>query len=352
MIFGIFILLVYAALIIAFVIGWRRIPFFEAEKKDESDFKLSIVVTCRNEEKNLPALLKCFKNQSFENFELIIVNDHSSDGTFSILTNSSLQQLKTINATAYGKKAALAEGINAATGELIVTTDADCVFGNDWLSAIAAYYSLHKPDLIIGPVVMTNGKNIFENLQSVEFSSLVGSTAGAVGMNHPIMCNGANLAFKKEIWLQANDALHHQVASGDDIFLLQFVKRQKGKIGYLKSKKAKVITVPQPTLKEFIRQRTRWTGKSVFYTDFDTIFTAVTVLGISIAEIFFLFYNIQLFLLIFSVKLLVDFIFFGAIKHFFLSRFNIFQFFLLSVAYPFYVCFTVFLSLFRNKKKW
>lgn len=350
--FGIFILLVYAALIIAFVIGWRRIPLFEAEKKDESDFKLSIIVACRNEEKNLRALLECFKNQSFENFELIIVNDHSSDGTFSLLTNFSLQQLKTINATGCGKKAALAEGINAATGELIVTTDADCVFGNDWLSAIVAYYSLHKPDLIIGPVVMANGENIFENLQSVEFSSLVGSTAGAVGVNHPIMCNGANLAFKKEIWLQANDALHHQVASGDDMFLLQFVKRQKGKIGYLKSETAKVITVPQPTLKEFIRQRTRWTGKSVFYIDFDTIFTALIVLGISIAEIFYLFNNIQLFLLIFSAKLLVDLFFFGAIKHFFLSRFNIFQFFLLSVVYPFYVCFTVFLSLFRNKKKW
>jgi poly-beta-1,6-N-acetyl-D-glucosamine synthase len=352
--FIIFILTVYAALIIVFIIGWQRIPVFETENNERNNLKVSVVVACRNEEKNIPSLVESFRHQSLQNYELIFVNDHSTDNTLRLLQTfqTEFPEITIINSGKEGKKMALAEGIKFAQGDLVITTDADCEFGKDWLSVVGAFYLQNHWDLIIAPVIMTSQESLFENLQSIEFTSLVASGAGAAGVGHAIMCNGANLAFKKDMWMKAKDSLHVETVSGDDMFLLQFVKKQGGKIGYLKSEKAKVFTKPVSHLRFFFRQRTRWTGKSVFYTDLDIIFTAITVLLLSVAEVFFVFTDIKLFLLIFLFKLVLDCFFFLSIKKFFLPDFSPFNFVLASVLYPFYICLTVVLSLFGKRKRW
>ncbi len=348
------ILTVYAALIIAFVIGWQRIPVFNSELNAESIPGLSIVISCRNEAVNIPAFISELKNQSFKNFEVIFIDDHSTDNTAELLAyySTSLPEFRIVSNAGQGKKGALATGISVAKGELIVTTDADCIPHSSWIETIIRFYQKNKCDLIVCPVVMTADKTLFQQLQALEFTSLVASGAGAVGAGIPIMCNGANLAFRKEIWLKCRNDLKNTELSGDDMFLLHSVKKHRGKIEFLKSTAAAVFTSPTPNLKSFVRQRTRWTGKSVLYTDFVTLFTAFVVFGISLAQITAFFTDIRIFLFLFVGKFAIDFLFTKSTFAFFNQKSTFLSLVLLSVIYPFYIIFTVVLAAFRDKNQW
>ena len=348
------ILTVYAALIIAFVIGWQRIPVFSPEKHPNPLCRVSVIIPCRNEEIHLPTLLDGLKNQFLHPYEIIFVDDNSTDNTAGILSEFCAQfsDIHLIQNTGTGKKQALATGISYATGELIVTTDADCVPHDSWIYNIASFYQTYKSDLIICPVAMRANDTFFQQLQALEFTSLVASGAGAVGAGMPIMCNGANLAFTKEIWQKCRNDLKTSELSGDDMFLLHSVKKHRGKIDFLKSTSAVVFTLPTPNLKLFVRQRTRWTGKSVLYTDFATLFTAFVVFGISLAQITALFTDVRVFLFLFVGKFAIDLLFAKSTFAFFSQKSTFLNLLLLSVIYPFYIIFTVVLAAFRNKNQW
>src|SRR5690606_7520040 len=80
---------------------------------------------------------------------------------------------------------------------IILTTDGDCRVGCDWLKAHAEIFAMQRPKLVSGPVTFYEGKTWFEQLQTIEFSSLVGTGAASIQAGKPNMCNGANLAFTK-----------------------------------------------------------------------------------------------------------------------------------------------------------
>ena len=102
----------------------------------------------------------------------------------------------------------------------------------------------------------------------MEFASLIGSGAGAIGSGNAIFCNGANMAYKKEVFLEVNTYKNDNAASGDDVFLLHSIKqRYPDGIVFAKDKNAIVNTNALDTLSTFINQRKRWTAKSSSYTD-------------------------------------------------------------------------------------
>ena len=163
---------------------------------------VSVVVACRNEQKNLPALLNSIAHQNYPEylFEVIIVDDNSADKTFEIaegFTGSS--NILTLFNRGKGKKQALRTGITAAKGNLVVTTDADCSMGENWIRIIAAFYELNRPDMIICPVRLESVPGFLGNFQELEFLSLQGITAASAISGEATMCNGANLAFSREI---------------------------------------------------------------------------------------------------------------------------------------------------------
>ncbi|HEY5509228.1 MAG TPA: glycosyltransferase, partial [Paludibacter sp.] len=196
----------YTAMVLVFIVGWRRVPLFEPVENINlySGLSVSVVIACKDEETNLPKLLSCLQIQSYQHFELILVNDHSSDATMSVMEAARVLflNIKVIDAELCGKKNALKEGIMAAAGSLIVTTDADCVPGLNWLKTICSFQQSQPCDLIICPVQLTDRKSLFAKLQALEFKTLIASGGGAAGVGMPILCNGANLAFTREAWMQ------------------------------------------------------------------------------------------------------------------------------------------------------
>jgi cellulose synthase/poly-beta-1,6-N-acetylglucosamine synthase-like glycosyltransferase len=284
---------------------------------DPSTF-VSIIVACRNEQKNLPALLNSLSHQNYPEllYEVLIVNDRSTDGTTEIATsNTGISNLHALNNKGKGKKQALRTGIVAAKADLIITTDADCIMGRNWLRTIAAFYEKNNPDMIICPVILESHRGIFGRFQELEFIGLQGITAGCALSNDATMCNGANLAFKKKVYLSHSDSLHDEINSGDDIFLLHSLKKESAyRILWLESPDACVTAKSSSTFTKFLTQRKRWITKSKFYEDKSTIIlglltfiTNILLISYLIAAIIHPGY-IPVFLTVFILKSIPDFL--------------------------------------------
>jgi len=350
----------YLILLSAFIFGWKRTPNFEPNGNESVNTKLSIVIACRNEEDHLRRLLSSLAQQSYQNFELILVNDHSTDKTKKIIENVqiSFPKIQLVDAIGFGKKNALKEGIQIATGNLIVTTDADCIPSFHWLESIVCFQNSFPSDLIICPLKLFGKSTLFSCLQTLEFCSLVASGAGAAGAGMPILCNGANLAFTKKTWLTSQDDLNEEELSGDDIFLLESVKKRGGVVRFLKSESAFVVTEPAVTLVSFFKQRRRWASKSPAYTDLHLIYTACVVFAISLLPfllIGFSFFEPQLWVVVFLVfgfKYLIDSYFLFSVRTFFHLQHVCIYSFLLSLIYPFYIVSVGVTALIFKPKSW
>lgn len=349
----------YLALISIFGKGWKKIPYFLAE--DTSSAKtVSVVVACHNEAQNLPNLLRALNRQSISDFELILVDDHSSDRTAEIMQDATLhfENIQIIKSQKRGKKAALCEAIQVAKGNLIITTDADCIPAKKWVETILAYQIKNDCDLIISPVKMTENKSLFSRIESLEFSTLIASGAGAAGNGMPIMCNGANLAFRRQSWLDAWPDINEDEMSGDDIFLLLSIKKRGGKIRFLKSEDAFVSTKSSENMAAFFKQRQRWTAKSKSYNDLQIIVVAIVVLLASLMQVMLFAGSVFVSELWFAtaiyflIKYLIDVSFLLTANDLFKTKKLLFRSFILSVFYPFYISFTALSGLIKSPKAW
>jgi poly-beta-1,6-N-acetyl-D-glucosamine synthase len=236
---------------------------------------VSVIIPCKNEQETLPALLECLAQQDYPNelIEIIVVDDHSADSTSAIVQNVKLPfRIRLLQNAGSGKKAALKSGIEAASGKLLISTDADCTMSPGWVKSIAACFELNNPDLIIAPVKLQKGSGLSGKFQELEFLGLQGITAGTASTGNGIMCNGANLAFTREAYKRGEPDLHFEHLSGDDIFLLHSLKKSKySKILWLEAADAIVTAGSMKKMSSFFAQRNRWISKWKLYNDNYTI---------------------------------------------------------------------------------
>lgn len=314
----------YALLIAALTIGWWRLKTYEFTGPYQK-VKISIVVAVRNEAANIETLLGSLLRQDYPPhlLEIIISDDQSADQTMQIAAGifsgqKREQSLKLVAAgpdDSCGKKAAINRGIVVSTGELIVITDADCQAGPEWISAIASYFAQYRPQMILGPVKMTDSGSFFGKLQSLEFISLISSAAGSCNAGFPLLANGANLAFTRFGYDACEGfAGNIQYPSGDDMFLMISIKKKFGTnaIRFLRSEKAIVNTPATRGLKPFLHQRIRWVSKSSGYTDPLLIAASLIVFMVNtwlLITVFWAFIFpefLSLFLLYYLGKMIID----------------------------------------------
>ena len=269
----------YSALIIYYWQSWRAIPDYILSSQPMQT-NISVIIPARNEEKNIRKLLTALENQTYpkEFFEVIIVDDHSTDATAAIVqqfSSAKLLQLKDDGINSYKKKA-IETGIAAANNELIVTTDADCIPGNEWLQTIASFKEEKKSVFVAAPVSIKaelspgeERNKLLSFFQTLDFLVLQGITGASVYKNSFSMCNGANLAYERKAFYEVNGFTGiDDIASGDDMLLMHKIwKKHPDKVHYLKSKDAIVSTAPMKTWKAFFNQRIRWASKARKYDD-------------------------------------------------------------------------------------
>lgn len=325
--------IIYVIIVISFIIGWYKLTSYKNVKLNGTT-KVSILIAARNEAGYIEKVIKDLLAQEYnkELFEIIIIDDHSTDNTSTVVASFFEYGIKLINLNeerplnSYKKKA-IQIGIAQSTGDLIITTDADCRMGSRWLKTIVNYYEEHNFKMISSPVAYFDEKNLFERCQSLEFSYLIGLGASTIGNGQPSTCNGANLAYERGAFYEVNGFKGiDDLASGDDELLLHKIVAKYGNcVGFLKNTDAVVFTRAKRTLKEFIQQRKRWASKSTRYKNkgivllglliwlFNlSIITNITLFVISHNRLYFQVFAIQL-----LFKMAVEFLFLMGVTSFF-----------------------------------
>ncbi len=296
-----FIFIPYWVLIAWYHRSWKAIPLFHADSTDRPpSTRISVLVPARNEEANIGACVESLLAQSYPGslFEVIVIDDHSTDRTWEIISDRQHKDrhlvITQIPEPAPGtapvrahKKLAIGTGVRAATGELIVTTDADCRFHPDWLSTIAAFYEQTGARFIAAPVRIGYDPrpSLLTIFQTLDFITLQGITGAAVHKNFHSMCNGANLAYTKEAFYEVGGFRGiDDIASGDDMLLMHKIyKRYPGKVFFLKNSQAIVSTGAAETWRGFLNQRIRWASKADRYEDRRIFWTLLLVYLVNIS---------------------------------------------------------------------
>ncbi len=181
--------------------------------------------------------------------------------------------IKGVNDDNLGKKHALSKLIHAATSEYVWLHDDDVVLP-EAVNVQSDKVQCTKADLIILPLRMESlydKPSLLERLQIAEYAAIQELTMRSAKRGKAVMCSGANLIVKREVWLECEKDLLPEIPSGDDMFLLEAIKRRGYKIGVIDEPAYTAIVRPLTSWKAFFKQRMRWAGKAPKYTDLDII---------------------------------------------------------------------------------
>ena len=264
-----------------------------------------------------------------------------------------------VNDDNLGKKHALSKLIHAATTEYVWLHDDDVV-----LPKAAKEPNLTFPegkeltdDLIIlplkmEPISLPSGRvGVGSLLQIAEYAAIQELTMRTAKSGHAVMCSGANLIVRREAWLACEPALHPEIPSGDDMFLLEAMKKHGYKISVIDEPDFTAIVRPAPTWRAFFRQRMRWAGKAPKYTDPDILRCGALIVAANLLQL--------LCPLILLIKFPIEY---GLIRHREAlytihhtpytkePRTKWYVALLLEVLYPFYILLSLLGGLFRQKK--
>lgn len=359
-----FILITYAILILFSAKIWITLPsnLLECPYQNFSATKplLSVIIVFRNEQSNLPLLIESLRKQELPQkfWEILWVDDFSEDNSRAIVENAKLLNSKILTNNALmhipsPKKRAITYAISHAQGKWIVCTDADCQVPPHWLSSILSFFQKTNAYFVSMPVKIQVEKDFFSQWQAVEFASLIGIGAVCITLRKPTMCNGANIAYSKEIFkLVGGFTGSEHIASGDDELLMHKIAKQfPHKVAFLKSPKVLVSTQPQASWIAFFHQRKRWASKWEHYENIFAKMLAVWVFLVNFAMILsliYLFSKTWIVLGVLAFKLIAEFIFLTCILSFFNQAKLAKWIPVLFVIYPIYAVFFALVS--RSRK--
>ncbi len=301
-----FVFVIYACLVLYFFIGVLRLPQYSTSL--DKNVKVSVVVAMRNEEGNAVPLLKSLLSQDWQVYEVIIVDDYSTDNTWAVLQSFASDKVRVVrNTLPQGKKFALSVGIRQAQSDYILVTDADCLLPRSWIRGMAGAMIGTGAQLVLGNVMISYKRLLsWQALESLEFASLLASGLGSAGQGKPFMANGANIGFVRSLWQEANIHIDHP--SGDDVFLLHEARRMGRKIIVQASMGATVWTKAQGSLRRFFNQRIRWASKAGQYTDHWAQAVAMVVFITNFLLLVWMAVGVRQFLVLYGIKAMVDFL--------------------------------------------
>jgi cellulose synthase/poly-beta-1,6-N-acetylglucosamine synthase-like glycosyltransferase len=344
----------YCVLLIVSLCIYFAIPK-STDRGNEAFF--SIIVPVRNEAENILTLLNSIKSIDYKNFELIIVNDNSTDNTLAILKDYNknwpftIIDLKETNSSP--KKNAINKAMEIAEGDYIFCTDGDCILPPNILSNYASYFETKSAQFLTGPVTFISKKdsilkNIWTQFQTVEFASLTAIAAVSMHLQKPNMCSGANLAFKKETFF----ALHGyegnlHLASGDDEFLMhKFSKAFPDNVFYIKNQGCIVETQATENISTFLEQRKRWASK---WKSYDSIQPTILAVFIFFVNLFTIFLELNLEFKYIIIRYLCEFVLLSSVLVFFKKYGSIWCIIPVQFFYKYYVVYTAIMVLFKTE---
>ncbi len=290
--------LIHTAAITIFLIGlFKRIKL--ANKRQPF---ISVVIALKDEAENIKSLIDGLSQQDYpaHKYEIILVDNDSQDNTFEKITQASknhkcFKALTTQNFSSEFKykKEALLMGIENASGEIILSTDADCYVPRTWISAIAKCYE-KDVDMVVGFSRVADERTIFDKFQAFDFMQLMAAAKGALNLGLYWAGSGQNLSFRKAAFFNSNGYKHLKTLKGGDdtLFIQKFAKMNDGRIIFAPFVDAGVKTRSVRRLSDFLRQRIRWASEASYTRNFNPVVFLIS-LGTFLMNISILFYLVS-----------------------------------------------------------
>ncbi|MEM1326326.1 MAG: glycosyltransferase [Bacteroidota bacterium] len=246
-----------------------RIIFHKDAVNEGVQHEVSIIICAKNEAENLRRNLPHILNQNYPSYEVIVVNDNSTDKTETILLDFQKMYpiLRSISSTTnkVGKKSALANGIQAAKYKVLLLTDADCrPNSSDWLRLMQQN--------IEGEVAITLGYAPYDRYPTL-LNRFIRYETVYTGLQYlsfalwgqPYMGVGRNLMYQKSLYYKVGGFISHEhIASGDDDLFIHAVSHLNN-IGVVLDKRSFVYSVPKFSWRSLYRQKTRHLSTATSY---------------------------------------------------------------------------------------
>lgn len=354
----------FALIQLTYILGYfSKLAWYKSKRTSQPVLPVSVIIVAKNEKANLTHHLPLFFNQSHPEFEVVVVNNASWDGTADLLKelaplypNLRIVTIEEQERYPKGKKFALTLGIKAAKYETLLFTDADCIpAGTDWITGMQQAYA-SKTEVVLGyGAYRKKGGFLNYFIRFETFYTALQYLSFALA-GKPYMGVGRNLSYKKPTFFAVKGfASHNHIISGDDDLFVNEVA-QKGNTEICIDPSAFTISEPKNTLGEWIKQKRRHLHTGKQYKGSHKFMLAT----LNLSHIFFYAAGIILlaFLfmpevvgIIFGVRLLAQhLVYYNAMKK--LKETNLFYgLILLDILYPVYYFFIGITTLFTRQRK-
>ena len=349
-------LLVQAVFYILPAIGMRKKTVDEASDADLPP--VSVVIACRNELQNLKSNLQYIINQQYPEFEIVIVDDNSIDGTSEYISELAAKisscSIKLVKNDGQGKKSALSCGIRIATYERLVFTDADCIPASErWISGMMTHFDEANP-LVIGYGELS-GKTFAARFASYDAALIAMQYMGFASLGHAYMAVGRNIAYSRKLWdTLGGFASHSDIASGDDdLFVREAAKHIRPTICYLPE--AKTVSSAKDSIGKLLRQKSRHVSTSVKYSLLDKFLSGgeiVTRTLFFVLAIAMLFVNWKIALAFLGVRLVMAMSSLAWFCRATKTDFNLFMSLIFDIFAPIFYFALLVYKIFNRKTEW
>ena len=311
-------------------------------KKCNHQLKVAVIVAFRNESKNLRKLLDCLLAQEYQNYEVYLVNDHSTDDFQNILhaCNDERIHLLHLKEGEKGKKSAITFGVNQCKAELLLLTDADCWMGKNWITSMVDELESNNSDWLSGPIFIHSKGTWIEDFQQLESAYLGAISRYCIKQKIPATCNGANIMMRRNVFLEVNGFEGiEQTPSGDDELLMQKLALAGYALNASKNKNSLVSTFAQEDFSQTINQRIRWASKLKHNLLRYNFMLSVLIFLFHLASITILFLDWRFGLFFWTWRLIMEFILAKQLFKWLDSPLKMIHFLISFFVYPLYVIF-------------
>ncbi|WP_162415959.1 glycosyltransferase [Cyclobacterium roseum] len=271
---------------------WKKLPELPASPTNVLP-DCTVLVPFRNEEKNLEILLPNLQRYLPNPLPVVFIDDHSEDRGGRLLkafiAKEELRHWQYVKSDGIGKKAALQTGMGFSSTGLILTTDADVQVKNGWVQEMTAAFTMPEVQLVAGPVLSSSASGIFARFQRIEWASIGLLTGVSYYLGNPLMCSGANLAFRRSAFYAVSGYRGNEhMLTGDDEFLMKKIVRKFGPeaVTYHPSPDCLVRTNPLPDVWAWMEQRSRWASKWNAHKEFGHAMAAAGLVLLSLCQVF------------------------------------------------------------------
>ena len=289
--FSLFVAVVFIQFIY-YVIIFGKFSFAKPQSSTPKRIPISVIVCAKNEEENVKNFIPLLADQDYPQFEIVLIDDASSDGTLDVLEEyekkySNIKLVKVENNEAFwgNKKFALTLGIKAAKYEYLLFTDADCYpVSKDWITKMSSQFTQQK-NIVLGYGAYEKIAGTFLN-KLIRFETLLAATQmfSWAKIGKPYTGVGRNMAYKREEFFKVRGFMDHmKIRSGDDdLFINQAANGTNTTICFAPD--SFTYSKPKTTFKEWFTQKRRHVSTAGHYKFFDKL-----QLGIFFISQFFFF---------------------------------------------------------------